>query len=403
MGATMATISAITKEIYEGSLREQLLNEVTTLTRVMKTSEGVTSEVGGKYVVFPVHTSRNQGMGARLEMEALPTPGNQGTKAARVSLRYQYGSVRMSGQAFELASSNTQAFVSALDLEMNGLKTDLGVDLNRQVYGNGTGALARINAVATGVTFAVDHVLWLRSQIGAVVDVYDVTGTTQKASGRTITAITDAPSPSVTISGANITSAVGDFFVRTGSVGAADLSTQREWTGLAAITSSTASLYNLTDPVWTANIYNNGGTPRALSEGLITTCADGVRQRGGKTTVLFSNLGVRRAYANLLTQQRRFTNTQEFKGGFSGLAFTTDTGDIPMVVDTYCPPNTIYGLAEDEIKWYREADWSFMDRDGSMWQRVVGYDAYDGTMFQYSEMGTHRRNAHFILTDIVEG
>jgi hypothetical protein len=102
------------------------LDEVTTLTRVQKTSEGVTSEVGGKYVVFPIETGRNSGIGARQEMEALPTPGNQSTKAARVGLRYQYGGVRMSGQTFELAKSNQQAFVSALDLEMNGLKSDLG-------------------------------------------------------------------------------------------------------------------------------------------------------------------------------------------------------------------------------------------------------------------------------------
>jgi len=400
MGATMTTVSALTKEIYESKMRDQLLDEVTTLKRVERTSEGVTSEVGGKYVVFPIHTSRNQGIGARLEMEALPVAGNQGTKGARVGLRYQYGSVQLSGQTFELAKTNAQTFVTTLDLEMNGLKTDLAIDLNRQCYGDGTGSLARVNTIATTTTATVDHTLWLTSQIGAVVDIYDVTGVTQKASGRTITGIT---ATSVTFSGANVVFAVGDFFVRTGSIGAADLSTQREWTGFAAITSAAASLYGVTDAVWTSNRYFNGGTLRALSEGLMTTCADGVRIRGGKTSVLFSNLGVRRAYAALLVQERRFTNTTEFKGGFSGLAFTTDTGDIPMVVDTYCPPNTIYGMNEKELKWYRESDWSFMDRDGSMWERVSGYDAYKGTMYQYSELGTHRRNSHFVLGDIIEG
>ena len=403
MGTTMTTVSALTKEIYEGTLREQLLNEVTTLTRVQKTSEGVTSDVGGKYVVFPIHTGRNQGIGARLEMEALPTAGNQSTAAARVGLRYQYGSVRLSGQTFELAKSNSQAFVSALDLEMNGLKTDLGVDLNRQVYGNGTGALAVTSSTTSLNTAVVAHTLWLTSQIGAVVDIYDTTGVTQKASGRTITAVT---ATTITFSGAAVSFANGDIFVRTGSIGTADHTTQREWTGLGTIVSTDTTLYNVsgaTYPVWTSNVITNSGTPRALSEGLLTTAVDTVRIRGGKTSVLFSNLGVRRAYANLLVQQRRYTNTQQFTGGFSGLAFTTDRGDIPMVTDTYCPPNTIYGLNEDELKWYREADWEFMDRDGSMWQRVIGYDAYDATMYQYSELGTHRRNSHFVLTDIIEG
>jgi hypothetical protein len=118
---------------------------------------------------------------------------------------------------------------------------------------------------------------------------------------------------------------------------------------------------------------------------------------------MFSNLGVRRAYFNLLSQQRRYTNTTKFEGGFSGLAFTTDRGDIPFVVDIDCPLNRVYGINEKEITLYRESDWSFMNRDGSMWQRVVGFDAYEATLYQYSQLGTHRRNTHFLLSDITEG
>jgi hypothetical protein len=128
-----------------------------------------------------------------------------------------------------------------------------------------------------------------------------------------------------------------------------------------------------------------------------------VRIRGGKTTVIFQNLGVRRAYFNLLTQQRRFTDVKTFTGGFTGLAFTTDQGEVPVVVDVDCPPNTQYFLNEDELKWYREGDWSFMNRDGNMWDRVTNFDAYDAIMYQYSELGTHRRNSHGVIQDITEG
>ena len=121
---------------------------------------------------------------------------------------------------------------------------------------------------------------------------------------------------------------------------------------------------------------------------------DNIRANGGKVTAMFSNLGVRRAYFNLLSQQRRYTNTTKFDGGFGGLAFTTDRGDIPFVVDIDAPKNRVYFISEDEITLYRESDWSFMDRDGSKFQRVIGYDAYEATMYQYSQMGTHRRNTH---------
>lgn len=394
MPATMTTVSAITKEIYEGSLRKQLNDEAVALKRLEKTSEGVTSDVGGKYVTFPIHTTRNAGIGARNELEQLPTAGQQGTAAARVGLKYLYGRVRLSGQTMELASKNSQAFMSALDLEMNGLKDDLRKDQNRQVYGDGIGGVHRITAAATTATPTVAHTIW--GQIGMMVDITDATGVTIKASNRQITAITPT---TVTFSGATQAVIIGDLITRTGS-------STKEWTGLAKIVQNAGTLYNVdpsVTPVWTSEVDSNAGVNRALSEGLMILMVDRIRTRGGKTTVIFQNLGVRRAYFNLLTQQRRFTGSKEFAGGFTGLTFTTDQGEIPVVVDVDCPPNTQYFLNEDELKWYRESDWSFMDRDGSMWQRVIDYDAYDAIMFQYSELGTHRRNTHGVIQDITEG
>jgi hypothetical protein len=371
---------------------------MTTVKRVTRTSDGVTSDVGGKYVVFPVLTARNPGLGARQELETLPVAGNQTTLAARVALKYLYGAVQLSGQTFELAKTNQQAFISALDLEMQGLKRDLAVDFNRQVYGNGTGAVATITNVATATTFNIKHNYWL--QIGMIVDHYDSTGVTNRATARTITAVT---ATTVTYSGANVTSAIGDYLVRTGNVGTATLSTQREITGFGAILQTSGALYNITDAQWTANIDANGGTNRPLSEGLMINMVDTIRLRGGKVTALFTNLGVRRAYFNLLSQQRRMTNTQEFAGGFSGLAFTTDQGDIPMVVDTLAGPNTLKFVNEGELKIYQDADWSFMDRDGGMWLRSATTDGYSATMYQYVELGTHRRNTHGEIQDLTEG
>jgi hypothetical protein len=401
MPATLQTVSAITKEMYEGTINKQLEDETLALKRIERTSDGVTSEVGGKYVVFPIHTRRNAGIGARNEMEALPTPGQQGVAAGRIGLKYLYGLVRLSGQVMELAKTNAQAFVSALDLEMNGLKSDVRKDQNRQFYSDGSGMVARISAAGTTVTtFTVSFTNWL--QLGEQVDVIDGTTLTNptptvKASNRQVTGVDNA-AKTVTISGAGVTVAIGDILVRTGSV-------NREWTGLGNIIKNSGTLYNIdptVEPVWKAEVNSNAGTLRALSEGLMTEMADRIRTNGGQTTVIFQSLGVRRAYANLLTQQRRFSNTQEFTGGFKGLAFTTDAGDIPVIADTDCPPNSQYFLNEKEIKLYREGDWSFMDRDGSMWQRVVGFDAYEANLFQYSELGTHRRNTHGIITDVTE-
>lgn len=395
MGATLTTATNILKEIYEPKIQDQLQNELTTSKRLEQTSEGVTSEVGGKYVVFPIHVRRNHGIGARLEMEQLPTAQNQGYASARVSLAYLYGSVRLSGQTMELAKTNGQAFASVLDQEMDGLQTDVAKDMNRQVFGTSVGALGTATAGYTTTTIPMTNTQYM--EVGMVVDVYNSTGGTQRATGRNVTAVN--PGVSVVLDGAAIAAgAIGDIVVRQGNL-------NRETIGLSQIVSDTGTLYNIDPTVetkWKSTVNANGGTNRALSESLMIKMVDDIRTQGGKTTLISTSLGVRRSYFNLLVQQREYHNTTEFEGGFKGLKFTTDNGEIPLISDLDCQPNRLYFLNEKTLKYYRENDWSFMDRDGSKWQRVIGYDAYDATLYTYRQLGCHRRNSQGLVLDVTE-
>lgn len=407
MTASLAAADAILKEVYEPGINDQLNNDVVALRRIERTSEGVTNQVGGKYVVFPIHVRRNSGIGARREDEDLPNAGRQGYARAQVNLRYQYGRLRLTGQALALANENFQAFASVLEEETSKIRDDLAKDLNRQVYGNGDGTIATITGALSGSTAPVDEgVIWL--QEGMVVDTGTISnGVVTVVAENKIVDQVDLENGTVDLTGGTGTPASGHVIVRAGNArsGATD-DDQREWTGLGALVGAGDELFGIdgsTEAVWNSVLDDNGGSPRPLSESLLILNADKVRAKGSYPTVMFMNLGVRRAYFNLLTQQRRYTNTQTFEGGFSGLAFTTDKGDIPMVVDTDCPGGTIYGLNEKRIKVYRDADWGYMDRDGSRWARDANKDAYNATLFQYSELGTHRRNSHFKITDITEG
>ena len=402
MVATMATANNILKEIYEPKIREQLANWNRVTKRMEQSSENIESTVGGKYVVFAIHTKRNNGIGARREMEALPVAQNQSFEQARVSLAYLYGSVRLSGQTFELAQTNEQAFASVLDQEINGVQTDLKRDLNRQTFGTQLGTIITSSAAYTANTLTTLYTP-PALEVGMVIDIYDSTGVTQKAAARNITAITrSTPSTAgnIVFDGAAVASgASGDIVVRQGNV-------SREISGLQQIVSATGILYNIDPasvPVWASVANGNSGTARALSESLMVKMADDIYTQGGDTTVIWTSLGVRRAYFNLLQQQRRFTNTQEFEGGFKGLAFTTDRGDIPVMSDVDCQLSTMYFLNENQITVYRPQDWAFMDRDGSRFIRVSGFDAYDATVYKYMQLGCHQRNSQGVMTDIQEG
>jgi hypothetical protein len=405
MTATLATIESYLKEVYQGRIREQLNEEIVALKRITRSGAGVTNEVGGKYVTFPIHTRRNSGIGSRFENQALPVPGRQGHAAARVGLKYAYGGVQLTGQAISLSDTDAKAFAKALDNEVEGLKNDLMKDMNRQIYGNGNGAIGVATGANTGAVVPVADARLF--QIGMVCDTQ--TGTTVDNTNLVVSSVSLASGANTvtftTTPGTALASA--DIIVRAGSGIAAGGT--KELTGLAAIVSNTGTLYNIdptVEPEWQASVSANGGTPRALSEALMIQMTDSIRTKGGSTSLILQSLGVRRAYFNLLSQLRQTVNTQEFTGGFSGLAFTTDRGEIPVVADVDAPLNTQWFLNEDAITYYRDEEWHFLDKDGSMWKQVRDsngdYDAYYARMVEYHELGTDRRNSHGVIRDITE-
>jgi|GEM_PF-1585648 len=403
MPATLVTATNIAKEVYLPQLVGQLNREIIGLRRVEKSSDGVSSDTGGKYVRFPIRVSRNPGLGYRAEGGALPTGGNQGYASVQVGLKYGYGMLLLSGQSMRLLKTNAQAFASVMQDEMDGLKSDVGKDTARIFYADGTGALATLSSAsqATANTSAVNDIQYL--EVGQIIDIVS-TGGTVRGSARTITSITPTTTPAGTFvySGADITTDVStDLVVRTGDFAGTVL----EPNGLSSIVKATGALYNVdpaTQPVWASQVDSNAGTARALSESLMIRMVDNIRRAGGqRPTVIFASLGVRRAYFNLLTQQRRYTDTKEFAGGFTGLAFSCGT-EIPVVDDPDAPTGKMWFVNEPSLTEFREEDWTWDDTDGSMWSRVAGFDQYEARLYKYWEIGVKQRNANGLLTDVTE-
>lgn len=411
MSTTMTTVQEILKEVYEGQIADQLQSEVITIKRIERTSDGVKSDsVGGKFVQFAVRVKRNHGIGARNEMEALPTPRTQAYLDSQLNLSYNYGAIQLSGQAFALAESNAQAFASTLDQEMNGIKEGLKKETNRQVYGTSQGVMAVAASGSTTTFVGADANALQYLEIGMFVDLYDATSTVvTPVLNNANVEITNIDLTTFTVTlGSTVTAvAVGDFMVRAGSHQKEPVGLQQIIAGLAttatALGTGAGALYSITHGTWTGNLDTTAGS---ISEGRMTNMVDTIRKRGGKTTVIFTSLGVRRAYANLLTQQRRYTNTVEFTGGFKGLAFTTDNGDIPLISDFDCQAGRMLFINEDALKVYQDGEWAWMNRDGNMWQRLITsageFDAYNARLFKYWQLGTNRRNTHGMMTNIIE-
>lgn len=392
MPATTTTVSAIMKEVYGPRIENQMQDETVALKRIERTSDGVTETIGGKYVDFPIRVKRNSGRGMRGELEALPNAGNQGYAEVHVPLRYAYGRVKFSSQLMTLAEKNYQAFASAMDNEMNYLKDDLAKDSNRQVYGDGVGTMAVITDTANSADHDVDNAQYL--EIGDVVDVITLSSGVVVESELTIEDIVDN---TITLSDTANTTADLQGIFRSGNY-------NREVSGLDLIINDEDELHGL-DPAnerkW-AGIVDTAGANRPLSEGLMIRQVDEARKNGGKTSLILTSLGVRRAYFNLLTQQRRYTDTKNFAGGFVGLAFNHGR-EIPVIEDPDAPPNTMWGLDEDKFKVYRNKEWHWADEDGNVLKWVSGYDAFEAFMRQFWEIGTSQRNAHWKMDALTEG
>lgn len=402
MTATLTTANGILKEVYEGTVTDQLQHDAIAIKRITRSSEGIFDTPGGKYVVFPLHTKRNSGISYRAENTQLGAAGRQGYQQAQETLKYGYGRIKITGQAMALAKTNPQSFINVLDGEMEGIKKDLTKDSNRIAWGNpggwaatgGTGVIARTTAGSAASTTITAPTRQL--DVGMVLDVVDNAGVgVVGATGRTIVSITSA---TAFVVDAAVTIALGDNIVRAGNW-------NMEPYGFSNIVSQTGILHNI-NPATPGNEYWRAAVDDAatavLTELAMIKMADEIKMAGGSApTVIFASLGVRRVYWNLLTSLRRYNEPKEWTGGLVGLAFMHEK-EIPVVTDMDAPLGSMYMITEPEITVYRDREWYFEDTDGSVLKYVHDFDVFEALMKQYWQIVTHKRNAHGRFTILTE-
>jgi hypothetical protein len=398
MPSTLATVSHITKEVYGPKVVNTLNEEDVLAKRMEKTADGVVTEHNGKYVTFPLRVRRNHGIGYRRENEKLQKAGQQGYISVRVPIQYGYGRVHVTGQVMDLVDTNAKAFHNAMTKEMDGLKVDLRKDVNRIMYGDGTGTLATIATNTIDTTLTVANAQYLEE--GMQIDI--INPATDAVAFYDIQ-IVSVDGTSVEVSqalGAFAANALEDYIiVRNGNY-------NREPQGLTSLVDDTGELFGVDAALerkWRAHVNSNSGTPRPLSEGLMIALCDTIRTAGtGKPSAIFSDLASRRAYFNLLSQQRTYPSPKTYDGGLVGLAFHYGR-EIPVVEDVDAPAGKMWFLDESSFKIYRDKEWAWEDRDGSIWKWVTDYDAYEAILKQYWEFALDIRNANGVLEDILPG
>ncbi|MDI6892946.1 MAG: phage major capsid protein, partial [Actinomycetota bacterium] len=264
MGLDLTVGSAALKEDYLGPLREQLNTAKVLLAEIEKNEE----DVEGKYAVIPVTQGFPDGVGARAEKGDLPAAGTPSYDDLRVQMAYNYGRIEITGPSIKAMKSDRGSFIRAIDSQTKGMLNQLKKDYNRQLFGDGTGTLAKCGATSNSTTVVLadetDSMKFMR--VGMDIDIIDVDDDSSVATNRKVTAI-DRAKKTITISGASVTTDSTHRICRTGSW-------KKEINGLTSMIATTGTYQNIDratagNEYWHGNVFDAGGALRAISDDLL--------------------------------------------------------------------------------------------------------------------------------------
>lgn len=350
--------------------------------------------VGNEFRI-PIRTARNASPGSRGERSRLPAAGHTGFVQLTDPLRYNYASFDITGQLLKASESNEGAFRRALTVEMEDSIDALKRKMNIDAYGTGTGTRATVTGAVTSTTLPVDSTVWLAA--GDLIDVYDLSGSTYLANAREVLSV-DRVNKTVTVSGANIAVAVGDYLINA-SADSTSVTPNNDKdmciNGLQKIVNSTGVLHTL-DPatldLWKSTVVQANGA--MVGEAILRDLVNGIGFESGadEDLVFITTRGIQKRYVASLQANKRFTNEQSttLRGGFKAILFD----DQPMVIDDHCPRGHVWGLNTDAMFWSESSDWEWMEKDGAVLHRVQGFDLYSAYIFKYCNLGTWARNRH---------
>ena len=392
---SLTSASNVLKILYLPGFRMNLNDE---LSPTWSAIENNSHKVVGEKVQLSIHTGRNPGTGSRAEFGVLPGAGTQTYERPEHDLRHHYGRIRFSGQVLRRAVTDDGAFVDAAGLEMERIELDLKHDLNRQMWNTAEQHLVVASGAATGQVVPVANATGpqLRSLLdGMKVDI-GTSGVQADIANSVEIESVDITAKTITFAAGSDVSSVanGNFIRKEDNFG-------NEMTGIPQIVAAGDTLFTVDGSavrVWNSTVVAQGG---AITESAVEKMIDDVSIASNVVADLVcSSHEIVRDYSALLDADRRYNDTTEYNGGFSGIHVQTGSGRVTLVPDRFAPEGEMYFLSSDNIRIAEASDWEFMDHDGSVFNRIPDVDGYEATLFKYCDIVTDRRNSHGKITGI---
>jgi hypothetical protein len=358
-------------------------------------------EFAGRKWVIALHTTRNESGTARAEGGTLPPPGQQGWNDIEDTIKKLYKQIYITGFSMEVTERSVGSYLRLLEAETTGAVNDLRKDMNRQAYGDGTGALANITADGVN-TFTVDNLQYLR--VGMFIDLVNAATDAVLASNVQVSAI-NSTTRIVTYTGTDVAAVPGTH------VPVVQGNWKLEINGLRKITRSDLTqnftMHNINSSVagnewWKAKQSDGGNVTFDEDQGQLML--DRIGAEGWETELILTTRGVRRRYVNTLKSGKRWNdaNSLTMHGGFKYIDFN----GMPLVFDDDCPKQHMFFIRPQDYLWVNlnGNDFRWMNRDGAILRKVENpdQDAYKGTLYKYADLGVHNRKTQGVIYNLAD-
>lgn len=395
-GATLARIEKALKYVYLPTFERQFVRYSQMLSRVL----GSRRTTGGLKRLVKLHVGGTTALNARGAPYAIGPADYQKTEQAEVDITTQYLPVQFDGPAVAACKGDPYAAYELAAFEFNQGRSDFMNELEREFFGSTSGFLGQIAEAATTYTNGQDIPLLDNSQakhlrVNMRVDVVAADGTPLATGGdsRVITNIDTSTSPwqiDLDVAGGNLVTTDTNpyYFVHEDNYG-------NEWAGLEDIVLASGTYMGIaraSNPWWQSIVDsttdNIGDTSlQGMLDNMVHNSYGGRPRANLKSLLMITTPAIRLKYYQYLNAKRQIVNKLDLGGGFSAIGYDYEGVDIPIVVHTFCPANTLYLIDTSAFELHLMSGLvDLMDTHGHVLDRIQSNDAYWGAFKTYSQI-----------------
>jgi len=325
-------------------------------------------------------------------------------------MKLNFHQIQLTDYAIQAGKNSKEYLVDLLQGEYEGAKNDMQRQLSRQGYGNGSGVICRVDAVSTAdLTLdrpmvgknPADYLEAGAAGIGSNV-MFDSSATTATSEAYTSVAAIDSESEITVASGTGI-EAEDYMFLAHYKDGATSTVSNRgsEVMGLKGLIDDGTHVATLQDLaratyIWWKSYANDSATARSLTEEIMFDTMLEAKKKGDPKLILTS-YDLFGAYGRLLAADRRYTDTMELKGGFTGVKYN----DLALVPDYDAPFKDMFFIDQDTLSVEELTPMSFLDSDGNILSRSATTAAFSATLRYYANLAISAPNKNAVARNLV--